>query len=469
MKLKEKLSSAVKAVNTIGSGDAEKSALIDSALHGGHAFNINKGINVHLGRLPAMYGKKSLAEMLGMGDDLADGRKHGHSTSVNFGVKKFHIDDELRMYGLEIKKQFHNCLIIQQMTAHKTKMPVSIENLPYFKEIVAPMVSKAFDLAGFSNWVPTLNTRFFFEEFEIEPGIEKYFEQIPMMSKTEQVPGAVNRLMGRLESDSATFGVQSNTQAGYTYTAQDCVGHTDITEDLMQDMNPASGGFDRLRKQVALAVARAKEYAILNGDDTGSPQGASHMDSDIAADAATNFAKAFKGLRKIALAAGANNTVDNLGARVDRDTFAKMLNKMGKMAKDKGDLVFFFGPSVSNRIVTGDVPELLTLDTFGAQATIITGNLPRIFGIASDESEWIREDLNASGVYASASAFTTAALVKKSRFVIGQRAPMKIWATPSLANQDKMLLTAKERFTFAGVPQSTPGERSVVLAYNIAL
>jgi hypothetical protein len=145
-----------------------------------------------------------------------------------------------------------------------------------------------------------------------------------------------------------------------------------------------------------------------------------------------------------------------------------MLVKMGKMAKEKGDLVWILGPAVSNRIVTGAVPELLTLDTFGPSATILTGNVPRIFGVEPYESEWVREDVNASGVYAAVQVLTTALLVKKSRFVVGQRAPIKIWATPSLANQDKMLLTAKERFTFGGVSQAVTNERSAVIGYNIS-
>lgn len=465
--MKLRLAAALKAVNDQGAAlAAARGAGVDSALYGNNFF-VNKSQSSHLKLLPSLYGKKSFADMLGVGDDTGDGyNRHEVKISTNFGIKRSHISPELQAIGLELKKDFHNCLLQQQIIAHKTKMPIAVMDTPYFKQILEAKL-KAFDLSGFSSWVPTLNTRFYFEEFELEPGIERFFEQVTMMSKTEQVPGAINRLKGRLEGDSATFSAQSNTQSSYVYTAQDCVCHTDITEDLMQDMVPESGAFDRLRKEVLLGVRRSKEDAIINGDDSGSPQGASHQDSDVAGGAATLFNKAFKGLRKIALAAGAGNIVDNASAPVDRDTFANMMVKMGKMNKEKGDLLWIVGPSVSTRIVTGAVPELLTLDTFGPAATILTGNLPRIFGVEPYESEWVREDVNATGVYAAAQVMTTALLVKKSRFVVGQRAPVKIWATPSLANQDKMLLTAKERFTFAGVPQATPGEKSSIIAYGI--
>lgn len=471
MLLKDKLASAVKAVNAQAAAvSTGRGSQIDSALGGGNMGNffINKSHASHMAALPALYGRKSLADMLGVGDDSGDGYSRSLVIpSVNFAQKKSHVPEELRILGFQLKKDIHNCFLQQQIIAHKTKMPISVQDTPYFKMNVEPVL-KAFNVTDFANWIPTLNTRFYFEEFEIEPGIERYFEQITMQSKTERVPGAVNRLKGKLEADDATFTSQSNTQANYTWTAQDCVCHTDITEDLMQDMVPQSGAFDRLRKEVALGLRRSKEDAIINGDDSGSPQGASHLDSDTAGGAATLFNKAFKGLRKIAIAAGASNGVDNGGGPIDRDTFSNMLVKMGKMAKEKGDLVWILGPSVCNRIVTGAVPELLTLDTFGPSATLLTGNIPRIFGVEPYESEWVREDVNSSGVYASAQTLTTALLVKKSRFLVGQRAPVKIWATPSLANQDKMLLTAKERFTFAGVPQATTGERSAIIAYNVS-
>lgn len=472
MKVNGMVESAIKAINAAGALAAmDRGNQIDSALGASNkSFSVSKSMAEHIAQLPLLYGRKSVAELLGIGDDDGDSKSRRIVIpSINFGVKQHHIPDDLRMIGLDIKKKFHNAFLMQMIACFKSKMPVAFDSTPYFKDQLAPVL-KAFSLTDFANWVPTLNTKFYFEEFELEPGIEKYFEQVTMQSRVERVPGAINRLKGALEADTATFSAQYNAQSNYTYTAQDCVCHTDITEDLMQDMVPQSGSFDRLRKEVALGVRRSKEDAIINGDDTITTtlQGDGHMDSDVAGGAATLFNKAFKGLRKIALAAGATHQVNNSGGPVDRDMFASMLVKMGKMAKEKGDLVWILGPAVCNRIVTGNVPELLTLDTFGPSATILTGNIPRVFGVEPYESEWVREDVNASGVYAGGQVLTTALLVKKSRFIVGQRAPMKIWATPTLASSDKMLLSCKERFSFAGVPQTVTNERSCVIAYNVS-
>lgn len=455
---------AAKAAND----SKERGTLVDKALGG---FNIIKGMDKHINALPQMMGKSHISQIFGVGELPYEGRAaHGVHVSMNLRAKgeNRHVSADLKEVLLDLKKHLHNAQLQQQIIVRRTMQPMAVDQTPYFKAVVEPML-KAFQLSDWSQWLPTLNVGFYFEELEIAPALDSFLPELPMGSKTVQVPGALGRLKGRLQGDIDTFGSQSNTSAGYLMTAQDCVAHTDITEDLMQDIVPASGGFERLRKEVALGVQRSKEDAIINGDDTiaTSVQGDGHMDSDIAALPATEFNKAFKGLRKRALAAG--NIYDNEGAGFDLSTYNGLFTKLGKFAKEKGDLLTIIGPTVGNRIVFGNVPEILTADKFGLNnMTLATGDLPKVYGIQQYESEWVREDVNASGVYAASQEFTTMIALKKSRFAVGVRSPIKIWATPSLANMDKMLLTAKERFTFGGVPQSAE-ETSVAIATGIAL
>lgn len=452
------------------SASADRNSQVNAALGNasGQAPAIVSPMAKHIATIHTSFGRKSIAEVLGVGVSSDRGTDGKHVIkSVNFGDKAAfrHIDPELKSILLDLKKKIHNAQLMQQIIAAKTHMPVDICTTEYFRSEVEPVL-KDFNLAGFSAWVPTVNTSFFFEEFEIAPALEKFFEEVTMNSLTETVPGAVNRMKATLESDSAVFTRLANTQSSYTWTAQDCVAHTDITEDLMQDMVPQAGAFDRLRKEVMLGIQRSREDAFLNGDDSAAAvQGDNHMDSDTAAAAATNFNKAWKGLRKRAIAAG--HTVSGEGQAINRALLSAMLAYMGKFGKDKSDLLLILGPSSDHRIVTGSVPELLPMYSIGGQATLVTGQVPKIFGIEPYCSEWVREDLNDQGVYAAESALTNVLLVKKSRFLIGKRAPVRIWATPSLASSDKMLLTAKERVAFSSVPQSAT-EISVVNGINVA-
>ena len=365
-----------------------------------------------------------------------------------------------------LKKDIHAAQISALFLAKKYGQNISITDTPYYKRVLEGKL-KAFNVTDFANWIPVLNTRFFFEEFEIAPGLADMFESYPMQSRTETVPGAINRLFGQLQSDSSTFSPQSNVQSQYQITAQDLVCHTVITEDLIQDAQPSM--FDRLRKEIMLGNLRARDYAILNGDDTTtSIQGDNHMDSDIAAGAASQFAKGFKGLRKRALGNSANGVVISAnGDTLSKAAYDDLFASMDKFADDSSDLLAILSPRVKTRIITGAIPELLTIQNFGQNATLATGKLPAIYGIEHTSSEWMREDLNSSGVYAAASALTSLILVKKSRFIVGQRQGSRLWATPSLANQDQMLMTCKERMTFGGVPQG-PNEKSVAIMVNLA-
>lgn len=480
MKTKSVAEQLDQAAEQVGESGADKSqhraAEVDKGLagegaedEGGYAPAFVKPIAKHISRLPGMFGKKSIGEIFGQGDLPSDGPVPSWChQSVNLRDKKSftHVSPELKELLLDLKKDFHNAELQRQMMVHAKKLPLTIQDTPYFKSVIAPKM-KAFSLSDFAAWVPTLNTSFYFEELDLDPVIDRYFPEYQMPSRTVTVPGATGRMKGRLEGDTATFSAQYNTSSSYSMTAQDCVAHTDITEDLMQDMVPSAGGFERLRREVAMGVLRSKEDAILNGDDSqSSVQGDAHMDSDVAGGAATLFNKAFKGLRKRALAASA--VYDNAGAGVSLSTFNGLLPVLGKFAKDKGDLLIVVGPTIANKQIAGNVPEILTHQNFAGNMTLQTGVLPKIFGIEQYESEWVREDVNDTGVYASASAKTTILLVKKSRFVIGKRSPLRIWATPSLASSDKMLLSAKERFTFGGVPQSAT-EISVAAAIDVAL
>jgi hypothetical protein len=475
----EKLKSATLVIGGSGADhSAERTSQVDKGLdgqgesyNGGYAPAFVKAVGHHVNRLPGMFGKKNMGEILGQGDLPKDGAIPAWvHPSINLRDRKSfrHINEELKELLLDFKKDLHNAEIQRQIMVHEKKMPYSIEQTPYFKHVIEPKL-KAYNLTDFSAWVPTLNTSFYFEELDLDPVMDRYFPEYFMPSKTVTVPGTTGRLKGRLETDAATFTAQYQTQASFSLVAQDCVAHTDITEDLLADMIPNASAFERLRREAAMGVQRSKEDAIINGDDsiTTSVQGDGHMDSDIAGGAATLFNKAFKGLRKRALAASV--TYGNGGAAVSLSTYNGLIPLMGKFAKEKGDLLIVLGPTIANKIITGGVPELLTHDKVGpSTATISTGILPKIFGIEQYESEWVREDVNASGVYASSQVLTTMLLVKKSRFVVGKRAPLKIWATPSLASSDKLLLSAKERFSFGGNPQSA-SEVSIAAAINIAL
>ena len=418
-----------------------------------------------------MTGAKSFAQLFGK---KINEKSDETALAVNFGSKSQtgFMPEETRLRLFHMKKLLNNMEIqAQVMFKGQHITPSMYQETPAYKYHVAPML-KAYNVTDFSNWIPTLNARFFFEEYQIPFMLADQFDQMPMDSATIEVPGALGLLEGHEETDAATFNPQYNTQANYAVTARNNVVHAQITEDLLSDSSPAI--IDKLRKSVVEGVVRAFEKAIINGDTTGSPRGASHQDSDIAALALNaTFQKAFDGLRKKAFAnevlTGSTQKIvyDHAGDAPSKAMFAKLMGMMGKFASEKNDLFWLIPSSVENALVTGAIPELFTAFAFGSVASNVTGQVPPVFGIKCVTSQFVREDLNAAGVYAAASAFTHVCLVKKSRFAHFLRQAIRVWAAPSLPSSDIMLMTAKMRHSWNGNPQSAT-EKAVVMAIDVA-
>lgn len=417
-----------------------------------------------------MTGAKSMGQLFGQ---KLNEKSDASALPINFGSRKEagFMPDDVRLRLFNLKKMINNVEVQSQIKFPGQHITADMmKETDAYKHHLAPML-KAYNVTDFSNWIPTVNARFYFEEYEIPFLLASQFDQMPMDSATVEVPGDLGHLEGREETDSATFTAQSTTQANYSVTARNNVVHAQITEDLLGDSAPKY--IEKLRRDVVSGIARAYEKAIINGDVTGSPRGASHQDSDIAALALNaTFQKAFNGIRKLAFAndaaLGAGTIVYNHGGDTASKTmFANLLNLMGKFASEKDDLFWLVPSSVENQLVTGAIPELFTAFAFGGLASNVTGQCPPVFGIKVVSSQFVREDLNSAGVYAAASALTHVCLVKKSRFANFVRQAIRVWAAPSLPSSDIMLMTAKMRHAWAGNPQSA-AEKSVVMAVNVA-
>lgn len=411
--------------------------------------------------LAKAHGARTLAHVFGARDE------NQAISSINFGRKSqtAFMPEETRQRLFNLKRMFSD-MEIQANYMFRTSNPTvdQMKATPIFRDYFEA-AAKAFNITDFSNWIPQAQARFYFDEYTLPYILADEFDTQPMDSATLYVPGILGQLEGKEEGDDATFTEQSNTQSGFTVYARSNVVHTKITEDLQADSAPAI--IDKLRREVLAGNARAYERALINGDTTGSPRGASHMDSDIAA-ASKHFSKAFKGLRKKAFDNTANGVVyDHGGDSPSKALFAELLKRMGNMSSEKSDLLWVLGSSLSTDLVTGAIPELFTAFAFGSTASNVTGAVPPVFGVRGVESQYIREDLNASGVYEAAQTKTCLLLVKKSRFMNFLRSGLKVWAAPSLPSSDLMLMSSKIRHSFEGNPQGAL-EKAVTMGINIA-
>lgn len=433
------------------------------------------------GKAPAQVGKPIFAKDLEIVKSLGcktPGDVFGHkdqtddsfkSRPINFGSKSdtLFMPDDTRLRLFNLKKMINDCEVqacAMFKTAHPT--PQQILETPLYKHRLQGVL-KSFNVTDFSSWIPLINARFYFEEYELPYLLANEFDQQPMDSATVKVEGALGLLEGKEEADSNFFDLQSNTQSDFTVFSRNNVTHAEITEDLMQDSAPAI--INKLRKEVMMGAVRAYERAIINGDttDSGGGRGSGHMDADIAP-VSKHFSKAFDGLRRRAMGNSANGVFVNFnGDSPNKNLWRNLLKSMDLFASEKDDLCFIYGPKLGLDLVSGAIPELFTAFAFGGLASNVTGQVPPVFGVKGIESRFVREDLDATGVYSGTGQTKTVMIVvKKSRFQNYVRAAARVWAAPSLPNTDQMLMTCKIRHAFAGNPQ-TAKELSVAVGYNI--
>lgn len=137
-----------------------------------------------------------------------------------------------------------------------------------------------------------------------------------------------------------------------------------------------------LRRQAAASIAHYSDSLVLNGDNTNAATGNINLDDADPAD--TKHYLAFDGIRHAALVDNTNNDNDMGGVA---PTLAVLHNLRGDMIDtarlvdwghpaDSDDLVYAADPETADRIALID--EVLTVDKYGPQATVLTGEVLKI-------------------------------------------------------------------------------------------
>jgi hypothetical protein len=180
------------------------------------------------------------------------------------------------------------------------------------------------------------------------------------------------------------------------------------------------------------------EDAAINGDTA-----TTHMDADVTA--ADDYRKGWNGLRK---SVPAPAKLDAGGDALTVMDVALTRAKMGRYGLNPADLVLLVSvPSLYGLIVDDLV---VTPDKYGAGATLLSGELGRIWGIPIIASDFIRTDLDATGVRAAAAGVLTIALVVHRRaFMRGIRRNTTVQVLTELyaeSDQDAVLVTTRQAF-----------------------
>jgi hypothetical protein len=203
-----------------------------------------------------------------------------------------------------------------------------------------------------------------------------------------------------------------------------------------------------VERKIVLALAQGREDAILNGDTAGS-----HEDTDVTA--ADSRRKLFLGLRAMAND-NASTMVRDMGT-MSLNQLLEQRGDMGVYGVNPSDLAWITGIRGLIKLMQIDVVQ--TLDKIGANAVVLKGQLGVVAGSPLIISEFVRQDLNASGVYQSGETKTVLQCVNRNAFVIGERGnptTQMLRELYAIYGQDAMIATERIDFKPLFAASSNP-------------
>jgi len=277
-----------------------------------------------------------------------------------------------------------------------------VEQMQGYKEL-ADMIEKAIVPTDVPNWLAEEFSTQILEDLELELKIESLFAKVNMPENRNQfsIPAIVGDVQAYLiaPGDDAIESAISSAKVTFeTKRIKTLVGVTDQADHESVVMMT-----DIVRARLVKSLAKASEDAIINGDT--------------AIANSNDVRKAFDGLLKLAITAG--NTVDGGGVAPTAATIAATRQVLGVYGVNLADLVIIVNFSTAFKLL--ELPEVITVDKYGVAATIITGELGKIWGIPIVVSEYVRTDLDATGQNAGTGTLTALVIVNKGYFAVADR------------------------------------------------
>lgn len=226
----------------------------------------------------------------------------------------------------------------------------------------------------------------------------------------------------------------------------------DIDEDSAIAIMPFA------RQELVQALADGEETSIVNGDTS-----TTHQDSDVTA--ANDVRKSFLGLRYHAGGSSGNAAVDI--STLSLDNLRAIRRNMGRFGVNPRELAYI--TSISSYIQLLTVDEVLTMDKIGNLGTVMQGQLGSIDGIPIVVSEFMREDLNTSGVYDGSTTTDTILLLANTRSFYKAYKPggVKVETGSDIETQQKIAVASRRLDFKQVITPGASGEETVGLGYSL--
>lgn len=404
--------------------------------------------------IASRYGVKSLNELL----------------SVNTGDRKYRaIPSEDRQAVKNLKEAVD--VSIMCATVFKT----AVQKTAAYSELVLPAL-KAFGIESGDQgyeWIPTQVSDSYVDEYNLDRKISGLFTEIKMPSNPYNFPvlsnGAIATKLGEgvQKSSKDTFSTSSIQLSAVKLTNQ-----YELPEELQEDS--AVDVMKIIRQELIEGQEKAMEIAILEGDTATTHQHTVNQITGSGVPASDSPERVFDGLRKRALA-GASSALkkDASGVQANEALLSDTRKLMGKFGVNPQELALICGPKGYNQLMQLD--DVRTIEQYGANATVLQGELAKYEGIAVIVSEYLREDTDATGVNGATpnnNVKVSMILVNRKRWFCGLRRAIQVKVENNRTAFDTWDMVSFSRRAFNGVLKSdssnAASEKSVALLFNLA-
>lgn len=232
-----------------------------------------------------------------------------------------------------------------------------------------------------------------------------------------------------------------------------------------------------IKREMAKRLNWIELHSFINGDLTITTSYADNIngayndpDNLRGVDATHNTYKLmYNGLREHnfdAATAGEVTNVDASGATIANSHIREALKNLGVYGDNKADVVLLIPKAVEATILGWT--ELLTIDKYGPAATVVTGEVGKLFGVTVVSTSVLQEDLDSSGLRpATADVLTACIMFDKSSPIVGNPGPASRKFSITFDDEPK-----RDRFSLIprnDVAFNVRRRDSIIQIYNLAV
>ncbi len=281
-------------------------------------------------------------------------------------------------------------------------------------------------------WVPTILATNLLDLIRLAMPLTNLIPHLNQPSNPWQNPilSGVNIAYRKLENTNITASDLST--AARTWTAHIFAVYQAYSDEVDEDSAVAIAA--SVRTSIIRAMGEGLDEAIVNGDSDN----AAHFDNDYIAGGAPfrTYQGGIDGIRHFALDAqgtGTDNTFDGGANAISYVDFGGALATMGKFGANQianGNVVGVVNAQQWIQLLTEASSPIATVDLYGPKATILTGELGRIYGVPSFVSfgmEQRKDSVASTGqnTVGGPNTLSCAALFNRMNFRIGDRRDFK--------------------------------------------